>query len=98
MRSNDQNLWMALGAGREGAHFPEDDLQVRMILTGPRTGVGALVREGAPPVAVCGSLLDKLVRDGARASENPNNVQLLVRDRLGLVSFRRRRRERVVAD
>jgi putative transposase len=64
----------------KGAHLPEDDLEVIEVLI--RTGVSALVREGTPmlkvvhvenesnahgPAAVGGSLLDEIVRDGARA-------------------------------
>src|SRR5665647_340541 len=78
-RSNDQNLWMALGRVTGETHLPEDDLKFRSLIV---TGVGALVREGTPmltviheenhanahaPVGVGGSLLDELVRDGARA-------------------------------
>src|SRR3954451_15572692 len=64
--------------GREGAHLPENDLEVQVALI--RTGVGALVREGMPVLkvvhegsessatgaAVGSSLLDEIVRDGAR--------------------------------
>jgi putative transposase len=62
---------------REGRTFPKDDLEVSVLI---RTGVGALVREGTPMLkvvhegegsnadeAACGSsLLDEIVRDGAR--------------------------------
>ena len=58
------------------AHLPEDDLKVQAVLI--RAGVGALVREGTPMLKVVheevesnenaagGSLLDAVVRDGAR--------------------------------
>ena len=62
---------------REWAHLPEDDLKVQVGLI--KTGVGALVREGTPMLKVVhdsdasnenrtagGSLLDEIVRDGAR--------------------------------
>ena len=63
--------------GVKWAHLPEDDLKVQVALI--KTGVGALVREGTPMLTVvhdsgivqrgrgCGrSLLDEIVRDGAR--------------------------------
>jgi hypothetical protein len=63
---------------REGRTFPKDDRRNLQVLI--RTGVGALVREGTPMLkvvhevegsnadAVAGgsSLLDEIVRDGAR--------------------------------
>jgi hypothetical protein len=78
LRSNDQDLWMALGGVTRGAYLPEDDLKSVVLI---RTGVGALVREGTPVLTVvddgslCSddvavgdsrSLLDELVREGAR--------------------------------
>lgn len=69
--------WSSAGL-REGAYLPEDDLEVQVVLI--RTGVGAPVQEGTPMLKVvheeseantttgtgAASLLDEIVRDGAR--------------------------------
>jgi hypothetical protein len=73
------------------AHRPDDDLKVHVVLI--KTGVGALVREGTPLLKVVhdadptttarvgGSLLDEIVRDGARAMLARKRLRRVLRGR-----------------
>jgi hypothetical protein len=78
------------------AHLPDDDLKVHVVLI--KTGVGALVREGTPLLKVVhdadptttarmgGSLLDEIVRDGARAMLARKRLQRVLRGPFYLVA------------